>query len=110
MLQQYPLQLSLIPEGEWWWVVFVLAAGAFGGALPSAPAAMGVFEAAIVGAFLLLGVEQSRALAYALIVHAIQFSFSSIFGLIGLITEGQSIGNLYRKARQQKGAVKETTE
>lgn len=107
MAQHTLLRLELMPQGELWWVVFVLAAGAFGGALPSAPAGLGVFEAAIVGAFLLLGVDGSSALAYALIIHAIQFSFSSLFGMIGLIKEGQSVGELYRKAIQRKQATKE---
>lgn len=105
MIQQGVLQSQLMPGGEWWWVIFVLAAGAFGGALPSAPANLGVYEAAVVGAFVLVGVDENAALAFALIVHAIQFVFSTIFGLIGLLTEGQSIGKLVKKARWQKQIV-----
>ena len=110
MVQHTFLRLELMPGSEWWWVIFVLSTGAFAGALPSAPAGLGVFEAANVGAFILLGVDQSTALAYALIVHAIQFTFLSLFGLVGLIKEGQSIGDLYRKARLTKRAKQEISE
>ncbi len=106
MVQQTPLRMTLMPNGEWWCVIFVVASGAFGGALPSAPASLGVYEAAVVGAFSLLNVDQSKALAYALIVHAIQFSFSSIFGLIGLLLEGKSITEIYRNVKRAK--VQET--
>lgn len=102
MIQQTPLRMTLMPGGEWWWVIFVVASGAFGGALPSAPASLGVYEAAVVGAFSLLNVDQSKALAYALIVHAIQFSFSSIFGLMGLFLEGRSIAEIYRNIKPAK--------
>lgn len=104
MIQQTSLRLTLMPDSAWWWVIFILASGAFGGALPSAPASLGVFEAAVVGAFALLGVPQAPALAFALIVHMIHLLFSSIFGMLGLITSGQSITSLYQKARQQRTA------
>jgi len=107
MLQQTSLRQALIPDSQWWWVIFILASGAFGGALPSAPASLGVFEAAIVGAFALLDVPQTPALAFALIVHIIHLFFSSIFGMLGLVTEGQSITSLYRQARQQKSIAGE---
>jgi len=101
-LQQFIILRALIPDAPFWWVVFILGAGALGMALPSAPAGLGVFEASVVGAFLLLNVDYATALAYALIVHSMQFTYSSILGVIGLITEGQSVSGLYRRAKMQK--------
>lgn len=41
--------------------------------LPSAPAAVGVFEAATLVALGAYGIEESRALSYALVLHALNF-------------------------------------
>jgi len=100
--QYYIIMQNVIPDGEIWWPILILSAGAFGIALPSAPAGLGVFEAAIVGAFALLGVESSVALAYALIIHGMQFFVSSGFGFVGLILEGQSLSTLFRRLFEHK--------
>ncbi len=106
-LQQFIILRALIQDAPFWWVIFILGAGALGAALPSAPAGLGVFEASVVGAFLLLNVDHATALAYALIVHSMQFTYSSALGVIGLITEGQSVSDLYERAKMQKQDVKE---
>ncbi|MFZ3070462.1 MAG: lysylphosphatidylglycerol synthase domain-containing protein, partial [Anaerolineaceae bacterium] len=77
-------------------------AGAFASALPSAPAGLGVFEAATVSAYTLLGTDQSTALVIALILHAIQFVAQCLLGMIGLYLLGENLGNLFRKASLQK--------
>ncbi|MCJ7694709.1 MAG: flippase-like domain-containing protein [Anaerolineaceae bacterium] len=100
--QHYIIMQAIIPGYQGWWPVFILSSGAFGIAIPAAPAGIGVFEAAIVGAFALLGIESSIALAYALILHAMQFVISSGFGFIGLILEGQSISSLIKKTFELK--------
>ena len=100
--QYYILMYNIIPGIKLWWPIFILSAGAFGIALPSAPAGLGVFEAAIVGAFALLGVESSKALAYALILHAMQFIVSSSFGFIGLVKEGHSFSTLFKRLFDHK--------
>ena len=100
----YVLQAALVPAGQVWWPVFVLSAGAFAMALPSAPAGLGVYEAAIVGAYALLGVEQSTSLVIAIIVHLVQTLLSSVLGIIGLSLMGKNLGELVRQARQRRAA------
>jgi uncharacterized protein (TIRG00374 family) len=102
MIQHYFILVEIVPGNPAWWVVFLVSAGALGFALPSAPAGIGVYEAAIVGAFALLGVAYSDAFAYALILHAIQFVMSNVLGFIGLVREGQSFGDLYKRIVSQK--------
>ena len=41
--------------------------------LPSSPAAVGVFEAAVLVALNAYGIPDSRALSYALVLHALNF-------------------------------------
>ncbi len=104
-LMHYLVFSNLFPTPPFWWMIFVLGAGAFGAALPSAPAALGVFEGVMVAAFSLLGVDQGLAFTHAIIVHAIQFMLTNILGLVGLRLRGQAVVDLYRRATRQSSDV-----
>lgn len=98
VLQYYILMVSLFPQAQGWWAAFVLGTAGLGVAIPSAPGALGVFEAAIVGAVTLLGVDDlNMALVYAITLHLIYYAMSSGLGLIGLAREGQSLFKLYQQ-------------
>jgi uncharacterized protein (TIRG00374 family) len=88
---------SLSPQAPFWWMIFTLSAGAFGNALPSAPAGIGVFEGVMVAAFAVLGVDPEVALTQAVVVHFISFFYTSIFGFIGLHLQGEAFVSLYNK-------------
>jgi glycosyltransferase 2 family protein len=88
---------SLYPSPPFWWMIFVLSAGAFGAALPSAPAGLGVFEGVMVAAFALLGVDAELAFTHAIVVHVLAFSYANILGLIGLKLRGEAIITLYHR-------------
>jgi uncharacterized protein (TIRG00374 family) len=88
---------SLSPQAPFWWMIFTLSAGAFGNALPSAPAGIGVFEGVMVAAFSVLGVDPGVALTQAVVVHFISFFYTSIFGFIGLHLQGEAFASLYNK-------------
>jgi glycosyltransferase 2 family protein len=85
-----------------WWVVFVLGVTALGGALPSSAGAVGVLEAAIVTALVVLNVNQSTALAYGIVLHVIHYSLSSVLGMVGLAREGESLGGIYRELHTRR--------
>jgi uncharacterized protein (TIRG00374 family) len=102
MVEMYYLQRLLIPNSQWWWPAFVISAAAFAAALPSAPASLGVYEAAMVGAYLILGVDQAPALTMALILHVYQFVLSSLFGLAGLEQLGENIASLATKSSRRQ--------
>jgi hypothetical protein len=102
------LQRALLPASQDWWSVFIVAGGSFANALPAAPANLGVYEAANVALYGLLGVEQSTALAIALILHAVQFIGTSLLGMLGIYILGESFGSLASKAthwRKQPGDI-----
>ncbi|MRR29854.1 flippase-like domain-containing protein [bacterium] len=86
--------IQMAPGAPLWWGIFVCSIIALGVALPSAPAGVGVFEASMVAALSLLGVDSSSALAYAVIMHFSQVIIAVILGVWGLMREKQSLTSL----------------
>jgi uncharacterized membrane protein YbhN (UPF0104 family) len=82
-----------------WWTAFVLGALSFGIALPSAPAGIGIYEVAMVGALSLLGVAIEQALAYAIVIHLIHIVVTGVIGSYGLIRDGETLTGIYKKVR-----------
>ena len=92
----YVFLLPINPQAPFWWGMFTDAVLAMGIAIPSAPAALGTFEASIVGALTILGVDQTAALAYAITLHFIQFVVTGILGITALVRQGKSVGTFLR--------------
>ena len=94
---------TLLNQGEtqatFWWTGFALGVVSLGIAIPSAPASLGVYEAAMVGALSALGYPAGTALAVALVAHMIHIGFTAIVGGIGLLREGENITGLYNRLR-----------
>jgi glycosyltransferase 2 family protein len=91
--------LAIAPAAPFWWAMFADSVLALGVAIPAAPAALGVYEASMVAALTVLGVAYSPALAYAFLMHFIQFALTAVFGFWGLAREGKSLGNLWAEIR-----------
>jgi len=102
VLNYYIVILSIIPQAPLWWGVLIDSVLAMGIAIPSAPAALGVFEASMVAALSLLGVDASIGLAYAVVMHIMQFTVTGILGMIGLMKEGRSLGSVFKATQSQK--------
>ncbi|MBG0788565.1 MAG: flippase-like domain-containing protein, partial [Anaerolineaceae bacterium] len=96
--ENYIIFNQLQPNPPFWWLIFVLSMAAFGAALPSAPAGLGVFEGVMVTAFALLGVNPDLAFTHAVVIHALAIVFTGILGLIGLRLQGQALVSLYQRA------------
>ena len=75
---------------------------ALGVAIPAAPASVGVYEASVVGAFAVLGVSSSSGLAYAIVLHLVQVIVTTVFGLWGMIRDGQNLSTLLSSVTDQK--------
>ncbi len=97
----YTMLLAINPHAPVWWGIFADSVLAVGIALPSAPAALGVFEGSLVAALVLLGIDSSTALAYAVILHFLQFVVTCIIGFWGLFKEGRSLHELLNGMRQK---------
>lgn len=100
LLQYYILLLAFFPEGKLLWAAFALAVAALGISAPSSPGAVGVFEAAVVGALGLFGLDPSTALAMAITAHLLQYLVTGVLGAYGLAKDGESLMGLYRRVRR----------
>ena len=79
-------------------IVFIFIG--FGTALPNAPGMVGTYQYACVLALALFGVDQTAALAYGLVLNAIQLLSLVAQGLIALPLAGIALGDL-RRARHE---------
>lgn len=77
--------------------VFAASMLALSGRIPSAPAAVGVYEGAIILALVFLGVDPTTALACALISHIIDIILPLFLGGTEFIREGETLPGLYKK-------------
>ncbi len=97
---EYGLVLkAVIPDASIHWAFFMLPVTLLGGAIPSTPGYLGVYEAAGVLALSIFGVPESQALAVTLLLHGIVYILGSGFGLIALTSEGETITGLRQRLR-----------
>lgn len=103
LLEIHVLAIGIGIEPAWWWTGFVLGIVSLGIAVPSAPASLGVYEASMVGGFLLLGVPGEQALAVAFTAHLIHILITGVIGGFALARDGQSLSGIYLRLRQGIG-------
>jgi uncharacterized protein (TIRG00374 family) len=103
IIQFHLLILAFFPQSTLLWSTFGLGAVAFGNAIPSLPGAVGTFEGALGGAIVLLGGDQSTALAAALTSHLFNYLSTGIFGLYALSSEGETLMGVYRQLMKRQG-------
>lgn len=97
LLAYYLMILAFFPQAQWLWGVFGLGMAAFGGAIPSAPGAVGTFEGAVVFALTRFTPDESTALAAALTMRMYNYLNSGIIGGLGLLSEGQTLSGVYQQ-------------
>jgi uncharacterized protein (TIRG00374 family) len=94
---------AFFPQAPILWAVFVLGAGSFGVAAPSSPGALGVFEAALVGALTVgLKVDPSPATAFAITLHLSNYINTGLIGGYALLVEGETLTSLYERLGRLK--------
>ncbi len=83
-------------------IVAVLAVGAagLGVSVPSAPSGVGPYEAAVIAVLTAISYDRSTTQAFAVVMHAAMFAVTSVLGLIGLLREGVSFGQIAREAQE----------
>jgi glycosyltransferase 2 family protein len=91
----YVMLLCIAPSAPLWWAAFVEGVLALGVAIPSAPSALGVYEATMVAGLSILGIDPSTGLAFAIFMHFMNFAQTGVFGFIGLFKDGRSLGSLF---------------
>lgn len=93
----YLIIRAFFPQANMIWAMFGLGMAAFGGAIPSAPGALGTFEGAIVFALTRFVPDESTALAAAIAMRLYNYINSITVGAIGLSREGQTLSGVYQQ-------------
>ncbi|MEB2335000.1 MAG: lysylphosphatidylglycerol synthase transmembrane domain-containing protein [Anaerolineaceae bacterium] len=93
----YLIIRAFFPQANAVWAMFGLGMAAFGGAIPSAPGALGTFEGAIVFALTRFIPDESTAFAAALAMRLYNYINSIVVGAIGLSREGQTLSGVYQQ-------------
>jgi len=102
ILQYYVLLRAFFTDPEIYWAIFTIGVSALGAATPSSPGAIGVYEASVVGALAVFGLNASISLALAITAHAINFLVTGLIGTFALVQDGIQItrvGDLYKQLR-----------
>jgi uncharacterized membrane protein YbhN (UPF0104 family) len=97
ILQYYLFLLAFFPQPNFLWAFFALGVGALGIAAPSSPGAIGVYEAVLVGALVVLGLDASPATAFALSMHIVSYLVTGLIGGYGLYKDGESLSSIYKR-------------
>ena len=87
--------LDFFPQLPFWAGLFIQGIGALGGAIPSAPAGIGVVEGAYVVSLGFFGIDQSSALAFGLVMHAVAIVTPILWGLIGFSVQGLKLTEVF---------------
>lgn len=97
----YWLMFAFFEQGDIATTMLYIAAAAFAIALPAVPGNVGTYEASILLALVAMGYSQSgTALAFAVMVHAVNVFVHASTGVIGFIQEGISLGQLRTGVQQ----------
>ncbi|MEN9563398.1 MAG: hypothetical protein RIR73_1642 [Chloroflexota bacterium] len=97
LVAYYLMVLAFFPDAKPIWAIFGLGMAAFGGAVPSAPGAVGTFEGAVVFALTRFTTDESTAFAAALTMRIYNYLNSTVVGMLGLSSEGQTLSGVYKQ-------------
>jgi len=100
LLEYTVLLRAFVPQATLADGLIALVGSALGMMIPSSPGGLGVYEAAVVGALAVVGIEPETALAYAITVHVLNSAGVIGLGMIGLVREGQTMERLVRDVLQ----------
>jgi len=107
LIQTYVLLHVFYDQPRWSGTLLSIAVVSMAVAVPAVPGNVGPFEAAIVfgltaGGMVAAGdpAQQTRALAFAVLLHVLSVALYAFLGVIGLSQERISLGEVMRSARQ----------
>lgn len=110
ILEYYILLLQFVPGAKLWWLALCIGILGLGIALPSAPAAIGVWEASLIAGLAIFKVDATQALAYAVLIHFMNFVTNGSLGLYGLARAGKTLSSLMNDLGMRKKEKEKSTE
>lgn len=108
ILAGFVLMFAFFEQGSLSATMLYIAAAAFAIALPAVPGNLGTYEASILLALTALGYEQSStAIAFAVMVHAVNVFVHASTGVIGFVQEGVSLSQLTQGVQKMQQTTTE---
>lgn len=105
----YVLMYAFYPQGSWAAVALFTAAASFAVAVPAVPGNIGTYEASVVLSLGAMGYSApfETAVAFAVLLHALNLLIFGILGLLGFLQEGVTLEQLSQGMRgaQQSSPV-----
>jgi glycosyltransferase 2 family protein len=99
----YVLMFAFFEQGSLAATMLYIAAAAFAIALPAVPGNLGTYEASILLALGAMGYEQSNAaIAFAVMVHAVNILVHVGTGILGFLHEGISLNQLSQGVQEMQ--------
>lgn len=104
----YLLMMVFFPEGDWAGITLMIVLLALAVAIPSVPGNLGPFEAAVVAGLWIADIipstdapDNAPAVAFGLLLHAINLGSYAVMGMIGLWFEHTSLGQVRQAAQHE---------
>jgi uncharacterized protein (TIRG00374 family) len=96
LLSGYLLMYAFYGQGDWAATCLFTAVASFAVAVPAVPGNLGTYELSILLSLSAMGYGEpaSRAVAFALVVHASNLLMNAVLGVIGFIREGITLEQL----------------
>jgi hypothetical protein len=96
LLSGYLLMSAFYGQGDWAATCLFTAVASFAVAVPAVPGNLGTYELSILLALGAMGYGEpaSRAVAFALVVHASNLLMNALLGAVGFIREGVTLEQL----------------
>lgn len=102
-LAGYVLMFAFFEQSSLAATLLYIAAAALANALPAVPGNIGTYEASILLALGAMQIEQSNAaIAFAVMVHAVNVFVHASTGVMGFLQEGISLGQLSQGVQQMQ--------
>ncbi len=85
--------------------LLAVAAAGLGIAVPAAPSGLGTFQAAVIGVLTAVDYPDDASRSYAFMLHGLNFGMTTLLGILGLLREGVSFGEVRSAAMQAQNSL-----
>lgn len=97
----YVLMYAFFPQASWLTTLLFIALASLAVSVPAAPGAVGPYEAGVVMALTWTGYDQpaGTAVAFAVVLHVMTTGVFVVLGVLGLLDQGVTLGQVMQGAR-----------
>ena len=100
--------LNLGSQVGWLGACFFLGAISMGVALPSSPGMVGTFQLASIWTLVAMGIQETTAESFAIIIHGLQYIPVTLTGIIYLYMQNFTLREVRSSAQSTRAGMEET--